>query len=86
MNYITPHHFTRKQINKRQGVSSKINQLPIDNVKEIVALEKELLGKTGNELYITPPLHVDYGRHIEVGENFMQIWIAFFRCKQNHLR
>lgn len=33
-------------------------------------LEKELLGKTGNELYITPPLYVDYGRHIEVGENF----------------
>ena len=55
-------------------------------MKEIVALEKELLGKTGNELYITPPLYVDYGRHIEVGENFMQIWIAFFRCKQNHLR
>ena len=46
-------------------------------MKEIVALEKELLGKTGNELYITPPLYVDYGRHIEVGENFMQIWIAF---------
>lgn len=39
-------------------------------MKEIVALEKELLGKTGNELYITPPLYVDYGRHIEVGENF----------------
>ena len=27
--------------------------------------------------YISPHLHVDYGRHIEVGENFMQIWIAF---------
>ena len=51
-----------------------------------MALEKELLGKTGNELYITPPyVDLDYG-HIEVGENFMQIWIAFFRCKQNHLR
>ena len=53
-------------------LAQKINQLPIDNVKEIVALEKELLGKTGNELYITPPLYVDYGRHIEVGENFYE--------------
>ncbi|MGC3809619.1 sugar O-acetyltransferase, partial [Enterococcus faecalis] len=47
-----------------------INLLPIDNVKDIVALEKDLLGKTGIELYITPPLYVDNGRHIEVGENF----------------
>lgn len=51
-------------------LAQQINNLPIENKKEIVALEKELLGKTGEEVYINPPLYVDYGRHIEVGENF----------------
>lgn len=38
--------------------------------KKIVALEKELFGKTGEHIYVNPPLHVDYGRHVEIGENF----------------
>ncbi len=54
--YYAPTILPEKQINKRQGVSSKINQLPIDNVKEIVAPRKRIIRKkTGNELYITPP-------------------------------
>ena len=68
--YYAPTILPENKSTKGKVLAQKINQLPIDNVKEIVALEKELLGKTGNELYITPPLHVDYGRHIEVGENF----------------
>lgn len=39
-------------------------------MKEIVVLEKELLGKIGNELYIILFFYVDYGCYIEVGENF----------------
>ena len=36
--------------------------------------------------YISPHLHVDYGRHIEVGEKFYANMDCIFRCKQNHLR
>lgn len=31
---------------------------------------KELLGKTGEHVYIEQPFHCDYGYNIEVGENF----------------
>lgn len=48
----------------------KINNTPIENTEEIVRLEKKLFGKTGESIYINPPLHVDYGRHVEIGENF----------------
>ncbi|MDT2758174.1 sugar O-acetyltransferase [Enterococcus xiangfangensis] len=48
----------------------QINQLPIDKVDEIIDLEKKLFGKTGETVYVHPPLYVDYGRHTEVGNNF----------------
>lgn len=31
---------------------------------------KEILGKTGKNIYIESPFHCDYGENIEVGENF----------------
>lgn len=51
-------------------LAQKINQTAIENTQEIVALEKQLFGKTGEHIYVNPPLHVDYGRHVEIGENF----------------
>lgn len=33
-------------------------------------MEKQLFGKTGKSVYVNPPLYVDYGRHVEIGENF----------------
>lgn len=39
-------------------------------------LLKELLGKTGKNIDIQTPLFVDYGCHLEVGENFF----ANFNC------
>lgn len=51
-------------------IAQQINQLPIENTEEIVALERKLFGKTGESFYVNPPLHVDYGRHVEIGENF----------------
>lgn len=48
----------------------KINQIPIDNRDEIVRMEKELFGATGENIYVTPPFNVDYGRHVFIGENF----------------
>lgn len=51
-------------------LAQKINQLPMDNFSEAIRLEKELFGKTGESIYVTPPVYVDYGRHVEIGENF----------------
>lgn len=51
-------------------IAQKINQAPIEDTKEIVRLEKTLFGKTGEHLYVNPPVNVDYGRHVEIGENF----------------
>lgn len=50
-------------------IAQQINQLPIENTEEIVALERKLFGKTGESFYVNPPLHVDYGRHVEIGAN-----------------
>ncbi|MGO4939840.1 sugar O-acetyltransferase [Fundicoccus sp. Sow4_D5] len=51
-------------------LADKINRTPIENREEIIDLEKELFGKTGENVYVTPPLYVDYGRHIEIGNHF----------------
>lgn len=55
---------------KGKQLAQKINNTPIGNRQEIIALEKELFGKTGEHVYVNPPLHVDYGRHIEIGDHF----------------
>ena len=46
------------------------NHLPPEQWNEQVDLLKRILGKTGDEVYIEPPFHCDYGYNIEVGENF----------------
>lgn len=35
-----------------------------------IQLFKELFGTTGENLWVEPPFHCDYGSHIHVGENF----------------
>ena len=46
------------------------NHLPPEQWNEQVDLLKRILGKIGDEVYIEPPFHCDYGYNIEVGENF----------------
>lgn len=46
------------------------NHLPPERWDEMPKLIKNILGKTGENLGIEPPFHCDYGRNIEVGENF----------------
>lgn len=44
-----------------------------DKMKDLI---KNILGKTGEDIFIEPPFHCDYGINIEVGENFY----ANFNC------
>ena len=48
----------------------EFNLLPPKERSRIPALLKELLGKTGDSMWVEPPFHCDYGWNIEVGENF----------------
>ena len=48
----------------------RYNLLPPEEWDQRPALIKEILGKTGENVHIEPPFHCDYGRNIEVGENF----------------
>lgn len=52
-----------------QRLAQTINQLPIDETDKIIKLEKELFGSTGEHIFVAPPLRVDYGRHVHLGEN-----------------
>lgn len=53
-----------------QVLAQQINQVPLDNLAEIIRLEKKLFKKTGEHFYVHPPFQVDYGRHLTLGENF----------------
>ena len=46
------------------------NLLRPDETKKIDTLLKDILGKTGENVFIEAPFHCDYGKNIEVGENF----------------
>ncbi|WEV44877.1 sugar O-acetyltransferase [Streptococcaceae bacterium ESL0687] len=53
-----------------RALAQQINQTSILDTEEIVRLEKELFGSTGEKLYVNPPLYVDYGFNIHIGEGF----------------
>lgn len=48
----------------------RYNLLPPEQQEEQMAFLKQILGKTGEHVYIEAPFHCDYGYNIEVGENF----------------
>lgn len=48
----------------------EFNMLPPKDRGKIPEMLKELLGKTGEHVWIEAPFHCDYGWNIEVGENF----------------
>ncbi|UQS82531.1 sugar O-acetyltransferase [Bombilactobacillus folatiphilus] len=51
-------------------IAQQINQVPLDQRQRIVELERQLFNQAGENIYLNPPLYVDYGRHISIGENF----------------
>jgi Acetyltransferase (isoleucine patch superfamily) len=55
---------------KGRSLAQKINQTSIDDYDKIVALEKELFCTEAKNIYVNPPLYVDYGYNIKIGENF----------------
>lgn len=58
---------------EREQCKKKVYELNILKPEErdkIPELLKDLFGKTGDEIWIEPPFHCDYGWNIEVGENF----------------
>ena len=48
----------------------ELNMLAPKDRDRIPELLKELFGKTGENVWLEPPFHCDYGWNIEVGENF----------------
>lgn len=46
------------------------NHLPPDQWADTPKLLKSILGKCGERVHIEAPFHCDYGKNIEVGENF----------------
>lgn len=46
------------------------NLLRPDKGKKMDVLIKDILGKTGENIFIEQPFHCDYGKNIEVGNNF----------------
>lgn len=57
-----------RMMNKKKILA--FNALPPDHPAAIVAALKNILGKTGKHVFIEAPFHCDYGKNIEVGENF----------------
>lgn len=46
------------------------NLLPPDQTERMYRLIRSILGTAGKNVHIEPPFHCDYGKNIEVGENF----------------
>ncbi len=65
---------TTNELFSKQAVTKKkiarFNHLDPADLKAITASLKDILGKTGENVFINAPFHCDYGSNIEVGENF----------------
>ncbi|MGY3766605.1 sugar O-acetyltransferase [Vagococcus vulneris] len=53
-----------------QNLTQEINKTKYTEPEKIISLLKQLFGKTGENIYVSPPLYVDYGFNTYIGENF----------------
>ncbi|QIK69359.1 sugar O-acetyltransferase [Erysipelothrix sp. HDW6C] len=67
--YLARHVDAQKRQNGKV-LAQMINQTPLQDTERIKKLERQLFGATGEHIYVTPPLYVDYGFNTYVGENF----------------
>jgi len=49
----------------------EFNMCPPQETEKIEKLIRSILGKAGTHIYILAPFHCDYGKNIEVGDNFV---------------
>lgn len=57
-------------------LNHEFNQCDPEDRDKMQMLLKNMLGKTGDTIHVEAPFHCDYGKNIEVGENFY----ANFNC------
>jgi len=55
---------------RAQRLCHQFNQLSVDHIPQRKDILRELLGKTGESLYIEPSFKCDYGYNITLGEGF----------------
>ncbi|MBE6734840.1 MAG: sugar O-acetyltransferase [Ruminococcaceae bacterium] len=60
----------REMMMKNRFRLQEYNTIAPDKLERKTELLREILGKTGEKVYIEPPFHCDYGCNIEVGDNF----------------
>lgn len=68
--YLANNEELRADFRRSRQLTRLFNHTTEEQIEYRKQLLKELFEKTGEELYIEPPFHCDYGCHISVGENF----------------
>lgn len=61
---------TREKMMRTRFLLQEYNSVAPDNMERKREILRELLGRTGENFYIEPPFHCDYGCNMEIGENF----------------
>lgn len=59
-----------EQQKKTRKIMQRFNDADRSDFDLLFEIAKEMLGKTGKGIFINPPFFCDYGKHIEVGDNF----------------
>lgn len=60
--------FEEQKVTRR--LIQNFNNADRSDFDTLAKMAKEFLGKSGENLFINPPFFCDYGKHIEVGDNF----------------
>lgn len=68
--YLAHDEELRNDFRRSRQLTRLFNQTTEEQIEYRKQLLKELFERTGEELYVEPPFHCDYGCHISVGENF----------------
>lgn len=71
----------KNRSNFGRALAQKINQIPLDDVAQIIAAERQLIENSGKNMFIQPPLMVEYGHNITIGDNFYCNFDAIFLDK-----
>lgn len=68
--YLAQDEELRNDFHRSRQLTRLFNQTTEEQIDYRKQLLKELFERTGEDLYVEPPFHCDYGCHITVGENF----------------